>query len=513
MMNLEAIIRLAKQGKGHEALSELKNFIELNSTDQQALFYAGMWSFQSMDWKNAECYMLKLHALAPTNIDYIVDIHGMYMNMSNYKAAIIFQKKMVELTNNNGKQLYNLAMLYHRIYDFDNALKIFNNLNEQYPNNVQIIGVVADIEHGFGYFDKAIAYYEKALKINPLDDSAFNGIIKSKKYKQVDLPLLEHGKMILSSTKTSPQTKAQINISLGKMFDDCQDYTTAWQYYCQGNNIQKSLFPHHQSPLNEQVKIIKNIFNEQLFDNKQASAKSDHQPIFIVGMPRSGTTLLEQVLEHSGKTCAGGESPALNKAINNQFYKIKYPDELASVKSETYEKLANDYLSYFKNCHINGELRSVDKLPGNFLHLGLLKKMFPNIKIINLSRNKFDCSLSIFFQLFADHMTFTTDIDDIFHFYKIYQEMMSHWQTLFPENIFNIAYEDFVNDFENKTKAIYEFLALDWNDKVGDFVDSKNSVQTPSSWQVRQGINNKSVGRSENYLTLMNTNVLNKTKN
>ena len=503
-MQLNEIIALAKENKGHQALAELKKYLSQHSQDQQALFYASLWCFQSMDWDGAEQYMEALLTLAPNNIEYLNNALGMYMNMSNVKKAITYQEQIIALSPNNAEQLYNLAVLYHRLNDFDKALKILKELHHQYPNNVQVIGVIADIIHGFGKFEQAINYYRLILSIDKFNESAFNGIIKSIKFKEVDQDLLVLAKQMLASAQVSDEAKAQVYISLGKMYDDCKLYQQAWEYFTQGNNLQHKLFPHNKQAVEQQVAIIKQAFTKELLANTKTVGDSEAKPIFIVGMPRSGTTLLEQVLEHSGKTCAGGESLALNKAINREFYNIRYPDELAKVSAETYQNLAKHYLNYFKNCHIHGDLRTIDKLPGNFLHLGLLKKMFPNIKIINLSRNKLDCSLSIFFQMFANHMTFTTNMENIFHFHQIYKTIMEYWQSLFAENIYNLSYEDFVNDFENKTKELYEFLELDWNENVGNFIDSRNSVQTPSSWQVRQGINNKSVGRSRHYQEFFN---------
>ncbi|PCI63581.1 MAG: hypothetical protein COB35_00625 [Gammaproteobacteria bacterium] len=502
-MNLNDIISLAKQNQGHKALAELKSYLDKNQQDQQALFYAGLWCFQSMDWKNAEVYMEKLITLAPDNVEYLNNMLGMYMNMSNVKKAIQFQLKLIELTSDSAEQNYNLAMLYHRINDFGNALVILQKLHQQHPQNVQVIGVIADIVHGFGDFKQAIEYYKLILSLEKFNESAFNGIVKSIKFTQVDEELLSLANRMLASSQVSNEAKAQVNISLGKMYDDCKKFEQAWQYYCAGNLQQQQLFPHDKHALNAQVNIIKSIFTKELVNDSKTIGDKISKPIFIVGMPRSGTTLLEQVLEHSGETCAGGESLALNKAINREFYNIRFPDEIAKVTAKTYQNLAEHYLNYFKNCHVNGDLRTVDKLPGNFLHLGLLKKMFPNIKIINLSRNKDDCSLSIFFQMFANHMTFTTDMENISNFHQVYQSIMAYWQELFADNIYNLSYEDFVNDFEHKTKDLYQFLELDWNENVGNFIDSKNSVQTPSSWQVRQGINNKSVGRSANYTKLM----------
>ncbi len=493
------IVELAKKGQGLVALEKLKAYVEDNGKDEEAIFLLSSWLFQKMDWDLSAQYMEALLLLAPNNKSHLENAIGMYLQMSNFKQALVHQKTLVEIDPADSQNKYKLGMLYHRLFDFDAALSVFKELEKEMPEQPQILGVIADILHGYGDFDAAINYYQRILNQEPNNEAAFNGIVKSTKYKTPDLKLVDISKRILLAPNVSKEAKAQIHFSLGKMFDDCKNYHEAWLNYQAANKLQSELFPYNHSSLESQIKQIKKIYTKDYFKEHEDTGDASVSPIFIVGMPRSGTTLLEQVLEHSGNICAGGESLALNKAINRRFYNIRYPDELYKADSAVFKELANDYQDYFKQCHLNGDLRSIDKLPGNFLHLGLLKKMFPNMKIINLSRNKLDCSLSIFFQMFASHMTFTSNLHHISSFYDTYVETMSYWNDIFPENIFNLSYENFVSDFENNTKELFKFLDLDWNDNVGKFVESKNSVQTPSSWQVRQGINTKSVGRSKHY--------------
>jgi len=501
---IQQLVDLAKNGQGQEALSGLIDFVDANPKDEQAIFLLSSWYFQSMDWENSEKSMAQLLSLAPDNLNYLDNAIGMYSQMSNFKSALKYQKKVAELKPDDSATQYKLGMLYHRLFDFDAALIVFNKLIKKEGEHPQILGLIADVIHGFGHFKEAIEYYHRILKLEPNNEAALNGIVKSTKFKTIDNNLLTTAQRILNDNSVPKQAKAQIHFSLGKMHDDCKDYDNAWSNYRLANEIQSSLYPYNKSALVQQINQFKAIYNEAFYNENDWPGDESVAPIFIVGMPRSGTTLLEQVLEHSGEVCAGGESLALNKAINKQFYKIRYPDELHKADSEVFMRLANDYKNYFINCHLNGNMRSIDKLPGNFLHLGLLKKMFPKMKVINLSRNKLDCCLSVYFQMFADHMTFTTDMNNISSFYDTYLETMDYWNTLFPENIYNLSYENLVTNFEANTKGLFEFLELDWNDNVGKFVDSKNSVQTPSSWQVRQGINTKSVGRSKQYERFLN---------
>lgn len=501
---LNSFIEIAKNGDGKKALSKLEMFVKDNPKNESAIFLLSSWLFQSMEWESSANYMESLLTISPTNKAYIENAIGMYLQMSDFKKALNYQEKLVKIDEKNDQEKYKLGMLYHRLFDFDSALKVLKELEIRMPDQPQLLGVIADILHGFGDFKNAIIYYNKILAIDSHNEAAFNGIVKSSKFKHIDSELVSLSERILNNPSVSKEAKAQVHFSLGKMYDDCKEFEKSWSSYTKANEIQSKLFPYNHQSLEIQIAKIKSIYNKHYFTNELIKGDDSVSPIFIVGMPRSGTTLLEQVLEHSGNVCAGGESLALNKAINKRFYNIRYPEELNIAPNTIFKDLAGDYINYFKNCHLNGDKRSIDKLPGNFLHLGLLKKMFPNMKVINLSRNKLDCSLSIFFQMFSNHMTFTSNLKHISSFYDTYIDTMKYWNSIFPENIFNLEYEDFVQNFESNTKQLFKFLELDWNENVGNFVESKNSVQTPSSWQVRQGINSKSVGRSENYKKYLN---------
>ena len=496
------INQLFEAGNHQAAYQLLTSYVTEYPQDSSAVYQLAVWAYKSMDWQRANELMGQLLTLPDAKKYYHVVV-DYYVQTSDLKSAIKYQKQVTH--NNDTQALFKLAMLYFKFFDFENAEKTFNQLLSIVPNDPQILGTIADIEHGNGQFSQAIKKYKQILTIDPNNEAAFNGIIKSTKFKYIDSELEVIAEKILQSSSTTPEQKAQVHISLGKMYDDCKDYKKAWHNFSQGNDIHAKLFPFSTQDLDKQVSEIKSSFTKTLFEGEQTGDDS-FSPIFIIGMPRSGTTLLEQVLESTGVLCGVGESPALNKAINRRLYNIKYPIETNQASEQTFKDMANDYVDYIANCHVNGSKRSVDKLPGNFLHLGLLKKMFPNAKFVNMTRNKWDCCLSIYFQMFSNTMSFTTDISNIEHFHDVYHDIMAYWQQLFPENIYHLSYEKLVNNFKGETQSLFEFLELAWSDDVTNFVNSKNSVHTPSSWQVRQGINNKAVGRSEHYLGFIKQN-------
>lgn len=493
----QQINELAQKGQHKEVYQLLKQAIEQDNFDEAILYQASVYAFRLMNYEDAITYMEKL--LKQTNDDprYVAGAVDLFLHAGLGKRAIELQNKL-EISG-SPEQMYKLAMLHYRIFDFESAKTVFEQLSKLAPNSAQVEGMLADMSHGKGDFSDAINKYQQILSYEPTNEAALYGLVKSTKFKQVDNAVIESANAILDNTTITKGAKSQVHYSLAKMYDDCGDTDNAWSHYTQANKLQAEVEPHDAAELEKQIELIKKVFTPELQSKFADSGQKQASPIFIVGMPRSGTTLLEQVLENTGVICGAGESLAFNKGLNRRFFDIEYPAQIDKAPPEMFELMGQDYLDFIANNHVKGDLRTVDKLPGNFLNLGTLKLMFPNMKVINLVRNKMDNALSIFFQYFSNSMTFTTDFNHILHYREIYESTMAHWREQFPENIYDLHYEDFVGDFDNQTRALFEFLELEWTDQVKDFVNSKNVVTTPSSWQVRQGINKNAIGRFEKY--------------
>jgi hypothetical protein len=225
------------------------------------------------------------------------------------------------------------------------------------------------------------------------------------------------------------------------------------------------------------------------------------QPVFIVGMPRSGTTLVESIVGGLDGVTTGGESEAL-EFVATRYYNAFGAGQAKPVRellAQDWDELADGYwrLQTTKQC------RLTDKMPTNFRHVGLICRMFPNAPIIYVRRDPRDVALSIYSRKFADGHAYATDLDSLAHYYSLSQQLMSHWQQLHPDRIIDIEYEQLVADPEAQTRSIAEFCGLSWRPECLEFHRRHNASYTFSELQVREPLNAKGIGRWRNYSTAL----------
>lgn len=236
------------------------------------------------------------------------------------------------------------------------------------------------------------------------------------------------------------------------------------------------------------------VFSREWFD--EIEPISDASPIFICGMFRSGSTLTEQILASHPMVTAGGEVDFFVRKIQSNF--AQYPASVLGSNPEVLKNLADDYISHLGKTFPDAA-HITDKRPDNYLHLGLLKSLFPKTRIIYTSRNPLDNCLSVFFLRLGNAMNYATDLGDTAHYLKQCNRLMDHWKQMFGQNIFEVNYDDLVRDPRPVIENMLEFCGLDWSDNCLEFHRLDNIVKTASVWQVRQPLYQKSSGRWRNY--------------
>ncbi|MCH2192357.1 MAG: sulfotransferase, partial [Gammaproteobacteria bacterium] len=242
-------------------------------------------------------------------------------------------------------------------------------------------------------------------------------------------------------------------------------------------------------------------FSQDDFKNTQGCHAPD--PIFIVGLPRAGSTLLEQILaSHSHVDGTMELHDILGIASSLSHQKTPYPFNVSELDSATLEKLGARYIEQTK-AYRQGAAFFIDKMPNNFIHIGLIKKILPNAKIIDARRNPMDCCFSGFKQLFGEGQEFSYSLDDIGRYYNAYEQLMDYWHSVLPREILTVQHEDVLDDLEGQVKRILDFCGLDFEEACLAFHQTKRVIKTPSSEQVRQPIYKTGMGQwkpFENYL-------------
>jgi tetratricopeptide (TPR) repeat protein len=291
-----------------------------------------------------------------------------------------------------------------------------------------------------------------------------------------------------------------LNYAMVKIKEDKREYNTAFQHLNRACTLHKQRCGYNEKAEMERFQLIKSTFCRDRIERLWGCGNESSRPLFVLGMPRSGTTLVEQILSSHGDVVGGGELPFVNTVLCNHAA-ITNAQPLASLSELTCEHLAalsRDYLSLIEPMASNNE-HVVDKMPGNFMYIGLIALMLPNAKIVHVKRNPMATCLSCLKQRFNEGHNYSYDLVDLGHYYLAYLDLMRHWHDLFPGRIFDLEYEDLTNNLEKEAARLIDYCGLGWDDACLDFHKNVRAVRTASLAQVRKPIYTSSVAFWCNY--------------
>ena len=414
-----------------------------------------------------------------------------YLQAKNYFIKAIELKKDYLLAYSN---LISLIISHNILNDLDEAIDIYDKAILQNLVSDELYMLRADIFVIQGLFDDARDLYNKALNINPLSN-AFVKLLDIDEFeidKNIVTKIEEHLNKNVLSENNYPQA-----FGMGKYYELQKKYDDSFNWYKKANDLYLSN-EEHKLQMNrydfvKQHEIIKKNVNKAFIDRPNQFSNKSKKPIFIVGMPRSGTTLVEQILSSHSKVFGAGEINIINEKINTYYKENDFGienEDLGVIYLEELERI-------YKNEDIKSYERFCDKLPFNYMNIGIIKKIFPNSKIIHLKRNPIDVCFSIYSLYFVSH-PWSYDMDLISKFYQEYQSLMKYWSNSFND-IYELEYEDLVKDNNEEIKKLLEYCELDYEDKCINFVENKRAVNTASNIQVRKKIYATSINRWKDY--------------
>jgi tetratricopeptide (TPR) repeat protein len=363
------------------------------------------------------------------------------------------------------------------------------------PDCAGALAFLGEIHADQGRFAEAESLFKRAIALEPTLTEAWVGIARYRRMTASDAAWLASVQRLLANN-LPPQHEIPLRFAIGKYFDDLNEFDQAFTSYQHANELTKrhgSGYDRHQ--LTQYVDQMILAFDGDWFSRTRAHAHASSRPVFIVGMPRCGSSLAEQILASHPAVFGAGELGFWSTAS------LAFAS--SSRDGSTLSSLANDYLRLLEQ-HSGGAFRVVDKMPVNFLNLGLIHAALPNARIIHVHRNPLDTCLSIYFQNFATGFPYANDLGNLAHFYGEYLRLMRHWRSTFSDGVMlDLQYEKLVDDQETWSRRMLDFIGLQWDPLCLDFHQTHRTVTTASKWQVRQRINKSSVERWRNYEKFM----------
>ncbi len=424
-----------------------------------------------------------------------------FLEQDNLEDAVPVLRKAVALRPAYGEAQLTLASALEQSGKSEESLAIYQSILERDPKNVAVHNNVGNILKNLGRMDEAVEQYQKALEIDPDHAPAYYNLSRSQMSEDEDASTSRMEEM-LEDESLDANRRINLHFALGKIYDDLGIYEKAFKHFESGNDLDMRGEPFNADGHAMVINRIMAVFNKKFLATHRGMGSESDLPVFIVGIPRSGTTLAEQTLSSHPKCFGAGELAEIGGIVNRLPETVGsgnvYPEAALELDALAAVKLAERYVGYLQGAG-GDAIHVTDKMPGNFIHLGLISMLLPNVKIINCRRDPLDVSLSCYFQHFTAIMPFSRKLTDLGRYYTDYHRLMEHWHEVLPLQIMDVHYEDMIADHEGMSRKIVEFAGLEWDDACLEFYNLERPVKTASSWQVRQPIYSTSVARWQNY--------------
>ena len=423
-------------------------------------------------------------------------------SLARFREAAVAARRAASLKPDVAELQVNLGNVLRKSGDVQSAKFAYQKAIELKPDFASAHLGVGSVHASLGDRKAAARNYRRALELKPGYAKAFYQLALTAKVAEevIDAATIEGFKRRLETGQVSVDDAILTHNALGFLADRAGDYDTAFGHFEAFNKLAeakrrkqgKAFEPDaHDRFVDDIIAVFEKGFVKRWFDASSISRR----PLFVLGMPRSGTTLVEQILGAHSSVATGGELqflPQLVETITN------YPDGLLNMSSTDLLLLGSEYSNWLSD--LDGQADHVtDKLPLNFLHIGLIAVLFPQAKIVHCRRDPLDTCLSVYFQNFPTGITFSNDMNSVIRYYMAYERLMAHWRDVLPSPMIEIDYEALVSDPEPSIRGLIQSADLRWEDRCLDFANIDRAVHTASQLQVREPVSTSAIGRWKNY--------------
>ena len=492
-----------RAGREGEAIMSFRQALKDNPDNVDAMrFLAAVYLKQERKLRDAEALLRRATQIAPDFAGAWVDFGNVLTKRAMRMEAIEAFTRATVLEPGNGFAWERLASTTAGAGYPEQAAEAFNKA-------IAIIPRAAGFHMGFGHVLKTLGdqpaslrAYREAIRLRPEFGEVYWSMANLKIFKFEDAEV-EAMEVQLENTELQKVTDVHFRFALGKAYEDRKNYDKAWDYYHSGNQRQRSLVTYDPTENSVDKEAVRSYFTPELLSKAEGNGYADEGPIFIVGLGRSGSTLIEQILA-SHSQVEGTEELSILGNLSDTIGRFRpdkqrFPKVLETMRPIDWRALGLEYLDGAKRYRMTDKPIFTDKLPNNFLFIGLLHLMLPNAKIINARRHPLDTCLGNYKQLFGHGQNFTYDIFELADYYKEYCLTMDHWNEVLPGKVLDVHYEETVTDLEGQVARILEHCGLPFEEECVRFHETERAVKTASSEQVRQPIYKGAMGKWRKY--------------
>lgn len=465
-------------------------------------FLAMVYHRGGVKMADAEALLRKATGIAPDFHQALSNLGRVLIDNGKYEDAIATYRRLVFLRSGDDDAWAGLGRAYAHLGDIEAAAEAYRksiDLNPEVPGTYLALGHMLKT---LGRQAEALASYREAVARNPDLAEGFWSMANLKRFRfePREIDAMEEQ---LRSPDLTDQARVSFEFALAKAREDQGDFAGAWSHYQSGNQLQRRQVDYDPVQNELHLQAIKEVFDDKLVSRLRGAGHQEPGPIFIVGLPRAGSTLVEQILASHSQIEGTAELPDLPEiATGTGRYRhdgLVYPQTVRTLSARDLSAYGKQYLRQVAHHRILGTPFFIDKMPNNFIHVGWIKLTLPNARIINARRHPMDSCLGAYKQLFARGQHFTYDMFELSEFYRGYVDIMRHWHALFPGEVLDVHYEDTVTDLEGQVRRLLAFCGVPFEEQCLRYYETRRAVKTASSEQVRQPIYKDAMGLWRKY--------------
>ena len=482
----------------------LRRKLELDARDPEVLRMLAEIAAEREDYVEAEGLFERSLEVAPgysrARFDYARTLHM----QQKAQPMLPLLERLLRLEPSNLVYRSLQASAFGLLGQNERSQQILESLIRECPENEALWVQYGNALRTGGFAQQAVAAYRKGIELRPSYGEAWFCLANLKTYRFSEAEMRAmHEQSQLPDLRD--EDRLQLDFALGKAHEDAGDYGSSFEHYAHGNALRRRAVL-YRADVNEQfVRSLKQTYSAAFFADRAGAGSQASDPIFIVGLPRSGSTLLEQILASHSQVEGTRELPdiqgfALELGLRESRERSQqFAHPLLKLSREELKALGDRYLEQTRPNRIRGAARFIDKLPSNFFHVGLIHSILPNARIIDARRGALACCFSNFKQHFQAGVWFSYNLDDIGRFYRSYVELMAHYDTVLPGRVHRVRYERLVSDFEGEVRKLLEYCGLPFEEQCLKFHETQRVVQTASSEQVRRPLFAEGVDQWRNF--------------